>query len=98
MGKEQTQKHPFVNSLCGNNGRIVVVFLKLCQRALRMKKEGRDMTVQKAPGRRRNLVVGGSYFIIDAGWENATPSYLEVEKNKAVMRKEGIMTFSDFKY
>ncbi|MCB0716653.1 MAG: hypothetical protein KDC06_11655 [Chitinophagaceae bacterium] len=45
-------------------------------------------------------VISGLYFAIDAtiGWPAAIQSYIEVEKNKAEMRKLNIMTFSDFKY
>ena len=44
--------------------------------------------------------VSSIYFTIDAtiGWDNAIPSYIEVEKNKQTMRDYNIMTFSDFKY
>lgn len=44
-------------------------------------------------------IISGVYFTIGAtvGWENAIPSYIEVEKNKADMRKQSISTFSDFK-
>ena len=44
--------------------------------------------------------IGGIYFLIDAtiGWENAIPSYIEVEKNKADMRTLKITNFSDFKF
>lgn len=43
--------------------------------------------------------VSSIYFAIDAtiGWENAIPSYIEVEDNKQTMRDHNIMTFSDFK-
>lgn len=43
--------------------------------------------------------VSSIYFTIDAtiGWENAIPSYIEVEDNKQTMRDHNIMTFSDFK-
>jgi hypothetical protein len=43
--------------------------------------------------------VAGIYFAVDAtiGWENAIPSYIEVEKNKQEMRDLKIAIFSDFK-
>lgn len=43
--------------------------------------------------------VSGIYFTIDAtvGWENAIPSYIEMEKGKAEMREQKIVNFSDFK-
>lgn len=45
-------------------------------------------------------IISGVYFTIGAtvGWDNAIPSYIEMEKNKADMRKQGISTYSDFKY
>ena len=45
------------------------------------------------------FTISGMYFIIDQtiGWDNASKSYIEVEKNKAFMRSKNIMTFSDFK-
>lgn len=43
--------------------------------------------------------ISGIYFIIDfgIGWDNAIPSYITVEKNKAFMRNANIINFSDFK-
>lgn len=43
--------------------------------------------------------VAGIYFAVDAtiGWENAIPSYIQVEKNKQEMRDLKIGNFSDFK-
>lgn len=45
-------------------------------------------------------VISGLYFGIDAtiGWPAAIQSYIEVEKNKAEMRRLNIMSYSDFKY
>jgi hypothetical protein len=40
------------------------------------------------------------YFTIEVtiGWQNAIPSYMQVEDNKANMRKQFIATYSDFKF
>jgi len=45
-------------------------------------------------------VVSGIYFVIDAtiGWDNAIPSYVEMEENKTDMRKQNLTNFSDFKF
>lgn len=61
---------------------------------------GTGVTILSAALPGPGWLLGAIYFTIDAtiGWPAAIQSYIEVEKNKAEMRKEGIMTFSDFKF
>ena len=45
------------------------------------------------------FTISGIYYVIHVtiGWPAAIKSSIEIEKNKATMRKEKILNFSDFK-